>query len=455
MPETKPYNLQSPEQIAKDYNGNKQKIAEAMQLGVLDPTAGTLAGMFIDRMRAAAQMEAAPQQTVAQQVFAPPAQPAMPAGLGATPEAAAMMPTAPTNPTVPMPPPGGQEMAPQAPMMPGMAGGGLAGLYVPDNMFDEPTNGGFDDGYAGGGIVAFASGTGPYGVQDDTSNLLGISPDLIQRLMGTAPAPADIGPTDEYGRPLTFQGSQAFLSDLLPTYNDKYEKEAEAEYLKTRSPEEMKKARKEDMWMALGQIGARMATTPGSLLQAASTGIQEALPGIANQKAARKLEQKQALDALVGIEGQRYNRKGDRIKSALEFQGQAITADQAKKQRDQALTIAREGNISAENVARINKSGMIGAADKAIEASRAEARKQAWEYAQKLAMADPDYTGALDARDTALADRIFAKHFANALQTYKVVGGVQDGIGTGNQYPIPGLTPAQIAELSKFVQNTK
>ena len=67
--ETKPYSLQAPEQIAKDYGGNKQKIAEAMQTGILDPTAGTLAGMFIDRIRAAAQQEQAPQQTVAQQIW--------------------------------------------------------------------------------------------------------------------------------------------------------------------------------------------------------------------------------------------------------------------------------------------------------------------------------------------------------------------------------------------------
>ena len=52
--ETKPFTMQSPEQIAKDYAGNKQKIAEAMQMGIVDPTAGTLAGMFIDRMRSAA-----------------------------------------------------------------------------------------------------------------------------------------------------------------------------------------------------------------------------------------------------------------------------------------------------------------------------------------------------------------------------------------------------------------
>jgi hypothetical protein len=39
-----------------------------------------------------------------------------------------------------------------------MAMGGLASLPVPDAMFDEPTNGGYDDGYAGGGMVAFSDG---------------------------------------------------------------------------------------------------------------------------------------------------------------------------------------------------------------------------------------------------------------------------------------------------------
>jgi hypothetical protein len=174
--ETKPYNLQSPEQIAKDYGGNKQKIAEAMQMGIIDPTAGTMAGMFIDRMRSAAQTEAAPQQTVAQQIFAPSApvapglgappaspQPPMgaPEGLGATPEAAMMaeqMP-APEMPMEEMP----MEEAPMGMAMGGMvppymSGGGLSDLPVPDDMFDESRNGGFNDGYAGGGIIAFADG---------------------------------------------------------------------------------------------------------------------------------------------------------------------------------------------------------------------------------------------------------------------------------------------------------
>ena len=141
-----PFSIQSPENIAKDYGGNKQKIAEAMQMGVIDPTAGVLAGMFIDRMRSAQVQEAAPQQTVAQQVMggapapavAPPVSPQSPGGLGLSPQAA--------PPMTPQMPVG------EAPM--GMAEGGLAMLPVPEVMFDEPDNG----SYAGGGLVAFADG---------------------------------------------------------------------------------------------------------------------------------------------------------------------------------------------------------------------------------------------------------------------------------------------------------
>ena len=48
---------------------------------------------------------------------------------------------------------------------PPYAGGGLSELPIPDTMFDESRNGGFDDGYAGGGLIAFAGGgdTDPMG----------------------------------------------------------------------------------------------------------------------------------------------------------------------------------------------------------------------------------------------------------------------------------------------------
>lgn len=146
--------------VAEKYGGNKQKIAEAAAIGALGPEGPLLAlaaGQYIDRMRAAQMQEQVPQQTVAQQVFNP--QPQMPPQ-GAPQGAPAMPPQglgaiAP-QPEAPMPQMPMEAPAEEAPM--GMAMGGVAGLSVPDDMFDEPTNGGFNDGYAGGGLVAFAGG---------------------------------------------------------------------------------------------------------------------------------------------------------------------------------------------------------------------------------------------------------------------------------------------------------
>ena len=53
----KDMSMMSPQDIALEYNGNKQKIAAAAQSGLIDPTAAVMAGMFIDRMRAAAAQE--------------------------------------------------------------------------------------------------------------------------------------------------------------------------------------------------------------------------------------------------------------------------------------------------------------------------------------------------------------------------------------------------------------
>jgi hypothetical protein len=168
--ENQQFTMQTPEYIAKFYGGDKQKILQALQSGALgkyakppfDQTLAAAAAGFIDQVRAAAQTEQAPQQTVFQQLFTPPApQPPMgaPAGLGATPQAAAMPPQEMGPPPQGMPP---QEMAPpqempamaDGGMVPPYATGGIADLPVPDAMFDEPNNG----GYAGGGIIAFSSG---------------------------------------------------------------------------------------------------------------------------------------------------------------------------------------------------------------------------------------------------------------------------------------------------------
>jgi hypothetical protein len=63
--------LMSPSKVAAEYGGDKRKIQQAAQMGLIDPTVAVMAGMFIDRMRGAAMKEQQPQSTVAQDVMAP------------------------------------------------------------------------------------------------------------------------------------------------------------------------------------------------------------------------------------------------------------------------------------------------------------------------------------------------------------------------------------------------
>lgn len=139
----KPMSLTTPESIAREYGGNKKKIAEAARMGLLDPTAAVMAGMFIDKMRAAATAEQAQDTTVAQDILG--------GGLGA-------LPTPPQQQTPPMPAQAAmqaQQAQPQAaPVRPELMQGVAA---LPADNIGE---------YAGGGIVAFGTG-GDTGEDED------------------------------------------------------------------------------------------------------------------------------------------------------------------------------------------------------------------------------------------------------------------------------------------------
>lgn len=119
------FDLLSAEKVAAKYGGDKRKIGQAAQMGLVNPTVAVMAGMFIDRMRGAAVQEQQPSTTVAQDVMAPAIQMA---GLGATPQANTQMAAVPTGTRT-------------------LAEGGLTALPVNEDMFP--------DEYAGGGIVAF------------------------------------------------------------------------------------------------------------------------------------------------------------------------------------------------------------------------------------------------------------------------------------------------------------
>lgn len=344
---SKPFSIQSPEVLAKEYGGNKQKLAQAMQLGVVDPTAGVLAGMFIDRMRAAQMQEQVPQATVAQQVMggAPAVPPPAPSGgLGAPPQ---LMPQA----APPMAPPPPMNAVPM-----GMADGGLASLPVSDDMFDEPDNGGFDDGYAGGGLVAFAEG-------GDTTP-------------GTGPKPP-VAPT-YYGYSMDPRQNMDIARELMGTPESKYSGELEKEFLETLSPEGMEKQRKGRMWEALTDIGFRLASSRNpSLLGAVGEAGMGALPAAREAKRLDKADQKFARKALADLEAGRNTQRAQLAGQAIQMQQMAIQGYEAETGRkfqasEKKLDRDLEWRIASMREAGANSRAAISASSDGTGTGRGE-----------------------------------------------------------------------------------
>lgn len=330
---SKPFDIQSPQKIAMEYGGNKQKIAQAMQLGIVDSTAGVLAGMFIDKMRAAQMQEQMPQATIAQQVMGgaqpSPAAGAPPAGgIGASPQGAPpMAPPPPPQGGMPPAPPMGAPPQGAPPM--GMADGGLASLPIPDNMFDEPSNGGFDDGYSGGGLVAFAGGGDTFYGYSATDP------------MANAPRYEQL-----FGRP-----------------EAKYVGEYEQELLQERSPEARKRAKDMDLGYALMAMGAKMASTPGTLLQAASAGIGAGAPILYQSAKERKAEERDIRKGLLDIEAGRNTAAAQRAAGLIQMQQMGIQGQEAAAGRQAQIeleNLKQKGDIALENLRQSGRVSLVG-----------------------------------------------------------------------------------------------
>jgi hypothetical protein len=220
----------------------------------------------------------------------------------------------------------------------GMADGGLAALPVPDMMFDEPTGGEF----AGGGIVAFA-GAGPVGVPDDMQILR----DQMAYFNDPERQKADF-----------YMGGQPKreASERLREF-----------YSGALSEEGQKKRRDEDKWFALAQLGATMAGTPGSLLQAAGAGVKAALPGLQESSKERRAEQREAIKQLALDEGATNAEAREVSKAVMEGRLKAtdIGRTLAEIKSREGMTekeIASRERISASEIRASRENAKVAAA---------------------------------------------------------------------------------------------
>jgi hypothetical protein len=318
------YNLGDADYVVDKYI-TKQNIGRAMQAGVINPVVGTIAGMKIDRIVAAQTAQQTSMPTIVQQVFAPPAPPAPP--MGAPPMGGmGPPPGAPPMGDMPPAPPMG------APQM-GMADGGLAALPVPDNMFDEPSDGEF----AGGGIVAFAQGD-----EVDYDKILRENMDY-------------------------YRDPQNFMRDINAAYQPKREYAERAnQYNKDLLSEEgQKKRRDEDTNAFLTRFGFELMGTPGGLGVAASRAAGKTLPGLQEATKERRAEVRDALKQLAADEGMTNAEQRAFVLEGMKGRGEAGKIAEGFAQREAQKELARMQEAGALQRANITAGATKYAADEA------------------------------------------------------------------------------------------
>jgi hypothetical protein len=324
--------------------------------------------------------------------------------------------------------------------------GGIASLPIPGAMFDEPDMGGYGDGYSGGGLVAFASA----GSVNDINMLdeeveEATSGDIVASSRKTPAPTTQILPGMMFANPENILGGVKekitnlydFGEELNPR-EVKRAKELEAILEQDRSPEARKKRKKEDMYMALAQLGATMASTPGSLLQAASAGIRGALPGAAAAAKERRGEERAITKELLAEERMGNKERTDRFNTTLDLVVKGvIPLEEARQDRNFRDRWERLSNETQDRVARINAAAGITSTGITARASmqnaglELQARKaafydNAYTELKKTAPFDPQYQ-ALAAKNPAAAD-LYIRRLAEG-ETKRVYGGSNDPVG--------------------------
>jgi hypothetical protein len=232
-----------------------------------------------------------------------------------------------------------------------MAEGGLAMLPVPDTMFDEPTNGGFDDGYAGGGMVAFAAGD-TVGAPVESAE----RPEeetIVVDAEAALKAPQFSGiPASMYGMSRAPKDNLAAIKEMAPQQT-KYSALQTKELEKVLDAGEQKKRREENINMAMIRAGVAMANAPGSILQSATAGLGAALPGFEAGVKEQRAEVRDAVKSLADQEGISNKAAREAANLAMEMTKHYGTLAEAMKDRAVQIMLAKKSDEVQLLVAQI------------------------------------------------------------------------------------------------------
>jgi hypothetical protein len=205
-------------------------------------------------------------------------------------------------------------------------------------MFDEP----MDGEYANGGIVSFAAGT----------------PGTVKA--GEVDSEQILRDNMAY-----YRDPQNFMRDINAAYQPKREYAERANQFNKDllSEEGQKKRRNEDMNYFLMNFGAKLASTPGSLLTAAGKAAGETLPGLQEASKERRAEVRDALKQLAADEGMTNAEQRAFVLKGMEGRGEAGKIAEGFAQRKAAQDIAQLGARTDLEQSRIAAAGSLAAAN--------------------------------------------------------------------------------------------
>jgi hypothetical protein len=200
-------------------------------------------------------------------------------------------------------------------------------------MFSEPDYG----GYASGGLVAFSTGNLVEDEDPNNRDIVVTGPEEDKepppfRDVRINPLAFDVRP-EIAGFKDSLLGNLGSINEASP-YNTA-QAQRYAEYLEGQlSPEQRAQRRQEDMWAMLGQAGARMASTPGSLLQAIGAGVGEAVPNVARALSERRAEERAVRQELLGEERTGNEERMGRVAVGLDMLKNFSSLEEAQNDRD-------------------------------------------------------------------------------------------------------------------------
>jgi hypothetical protein len=220
-------------------------------------------------------------------------------------------------------------------------------------------------------------------------------------------------------------GTNLRQQNQFSPYNTAAAEEYVASLREQLSPEARRARRQEDMWSMLGQIGARMASTPGSLLQAVSAGLGEAVPTTAAAARERRAEERQLRESILGEERTGNRERAERFAVARDMLNNFNSLDEARKNRSfealfQSLTLREQRDLALARMALDRELGQMG-------------------LAGTLGSARITATSGLERERTALRNSI--------------IGLITEEIGPGGTQELPYMAAVRDGTVDDFIAN--